>query len=158
MFIDNKCQFFRGRKKAVLNGRGISLLETMIAVFLTTVGIMAIMSMQPNAWKAAAKADYLGRAAMILSAELERQQAWIMNPCNTVTAASTTATVRSSGQDESPEGDAVYLVTTTIASIGANIFAVTVTVRWNNGTSQITERTNVIRQELWRFPEGCPNA
>lgn len=158
MFIENGYQFFQGRKKAVLNGRGISLLEAMIAVFLTTVGIMAVMSMQPNAWKAAAKADYLGRAAMILSAEIERQQTWIMNPCNSVNAASTTATVRSSGQDESAEGDAVYLVTTTIAGIGANIFSVTVTVRWNNGASEITERTNVIRQEPWRFPEGCPDA
>ena len=157
MLIDNKHAFFQGKQRAVPGGRGVSLLEAMIAVFLTAVGIMAIMSLQPTAWKTAAKADYLGRAAMILSAELERQQAWIMNPCNAVAVGTTTnAVVYSSLLNTSMgKGDAPYSVATTVASIGANVFSVTVTVKWNNGANKVTESMVVTRQDPWRFPAGC---
>ncbi len=160
MLMDNNHKFIRGKKETFRSCRGISLIEVVISMFLTAIGIMAIMSMQPSAWKTEARADYMGRAAMILSAELERQQAWIMNPCNSVTVnpATTTAVVRSSGMAASLEGDAVYTVTTTVTSIGTNIFTVIVTVAWNGGANTITGSTNVIRQELWRFPEGCPDA
>lgn len=156
MLMNNKHAFFQGKQKAIPGSRGVSLLEAMIAVFLTAIGILAIMSLQPTAWTAAAKSDYLGRAAMILSAELERQQTWIMNPCNSVAVGTTTDTaVRSSAQAASLEGDAVYSVTTTIAAdpAFANVFTVTVTVNWNNGASTLTESTVVARQQLWQF--GC---
>ena len=159
MFIGNKHTLFLEKQKDVPSARGVSLLEAMIAVFLTAVGIIAIMSLQPTAWKTAAKSDYLGRAAMILSAELERQQARIMNPCNSVAEETTTDdAVRPSAQGTSLQGDAVYSVTTTIAKIGANVFSVTVTVKWNNGDNKITESMVVTRQDPWRFPEGCADA
>ena len=139
--------------------RGVGLIEVIIAIFLTTVGIMAVMSMQPTAWQGAARADYLGRAAEILSRELETRQAQILNPCNAVTTGTTTNTaVRASGQTADVSGDAVYSVTTTITSIGTNIFRVTATVNWNNDTSSVTESLVVMRQDFFRFPTGCTNA
>ena len=160
MLIDSKQAFFQRKERVVQDARGVSLLEAMIAVFLTAVGIMAIMSLQPTAWKTSARADYLGRAAMILSAELERRQALIMNPCNGVVVGTTAdVVVYSSLQNaDMGEGDGTYWVTTTIASIGANIFSVTVKVEWDNKSQQVTERMDVIRQELWRFPAGCSDA
>jgi hypothetical protein len=139
--------------------RGVGLIEVVIAIFLTTVGIMAVMSMQPTAWQAAAKADYLGRAAEILSKELETRQAQILNPCNAVTTGTTTnSAVRASGQTTDVSGDAVYSVTTTITNIGTNIFRVTATVNWNNNASSVTESLIVMRQDFFRFPMGCTNA
>lgn len=139
--------------------RGVSLVEVVIAVFLTTVGIMAMMSMQPSAWRAAAKADYIGRAAEILSKELETRHAQILNPCNAVNLGTTTNTaVRASGQSTTVSGDAVYSVTTTITNIGTNIFRVTATVNWNNNANSITESLVVTRQDFFRFPTGCANA
>ena len=137
---------------------GFGLLEAVIAIFITTVGILAIMSLQPTAWQTAAKADHLGRAAGILSQELEGQQARIMNPCNAVTTGTSSAEVRSSGQTSSMEGDMVYAVTTTLAQVGSNVFTVTVTVAWNNGASILRESMVVTRQETWRFPDGCTDA
>jgi Tfp pilus assembly protein PilV len=148
----------RKTRKAYEKERGFGLLEAVIAIFITTVGIFAIMSLQPSAWSTAAKADYLGRAAGILSQELEKQQARIMNPCNPIPTATTTEDVRSSGGTSSLEGDMIYSVTTTISSVGSNVFTVAVTVSWNNGANSIRESMVISRQELWRFPEGCTDA
>jgi Tfp pilus assembly protein PilV len=64
------------------NNRGITIVEVLITLFLTAVGIMALLSMQPTSWSAAGRSDFMGRAAGILQSELERNQLWIMNPNN----------------------------------------------------------------------------
>ncbi|MFA5181908.1 MAG: prepilin-type N-terminal cleavage/methylation domain-containing protein [Syntrophales bacterium] len=143
------------------NNRGASLLEVVIAMFLTAVGIMAILSLQPAAWRTAARADYLGRASGILYKTLQDNEARITNPCNAVTVGGpTTAAVTVSNQ-AGVAGDATYTVATTIAQDGANTraFVVTVTVTWPplNETG-ITESMTVTRQEMCRFPTGCPDA
>jgi hypothetical protein len=153
------CGQDRAQRSLFGERRGFGLIEVVIAIFLTTVGIMAVMSMQPTAWQAAARADYLGRAAEILSRELEARQAQILNPCNAVTTGTLpVATVLASGQAAAVAGDAVYSVTTTITSIGTNIFRVTVTVNWNFNKSSVTESIVVTRQGFFRFPTGCTSA
>lgn len=148
-----------GRRMKSSGRPGFGLVEVMIAIFLTSVGVMAVMSMQPSAWRTAAKADYMGRAAEILSSELERQEGIIMNPCNAVTVGTTTRPiVCASGQSVAQPGDAVYSVTTTIALTGANVFLATVTVTWNNGSNLVTESIVVSRQDFFRSPAGCVNA
>lgn len=52
------------------NERGIGLIEVVLAMFLVTVAIMAILSLQPSAWQTAGKSDFLGRAAEILHKEM----------------------------------------------------------------------------------------
>ena len=140
----------------------MGLIEVVIAIFLTTVGIMAILSLQPSAWRTSAQSDYLGRASGILYKTLEDYEARIMNPCNAVTlGAQTTATVQVSGQGAGISGDVTYTVATTIDQDGTNpsAFVVTVTVTWpplnNTGMS---ESLTVTRQELNRFPAGCTSA
>ena len=143
------------------NNRGASLLEVVIAMFLTAVGILAILSLQPSAWRTTARADYLGRASGILYKTLQDNEARIMNPCNAVALGGpTTAAVTVSNQ-AGTAGDATYNVATTIAQDGTNVraFVVTVTVTWPplNNTG-ITESMTVTRQEMCRFPVGCPDA
>lgn len=140
------------------NNGGASLIEVVIAMFLTTVGILAILSLQPSAWRTTARADYLGRASGILYKTLQDSEARIMNPCNAVTLGGpTTAAVTVSNQ-AGIAGDVTYNVATTIAQDGANTraFVVTVTVTWPplNNTG-ITESMTVTRQEMCRFPAGC---
>jgi hypothetical protein len=152
--------------RSICNKKGISLIEVVIAMFLTAVGIMAILSMQPQAWVAAGRADYLGRASGILAKTLEDNEAWIMNPCKTVTLSTgspplpTTTTVRASGQGVGLAGDMTFTVDTTIVQDGTNTsaFVVTVKVTWPTNATGITESITVTRQERSRFPAGCANA
>jgi Tfp pilus assembly protein PilV len=138
------------------NNRGFTLVEVVIAMFLTVVAVLALFSMQPTAWKTASRSDYLGRASGILYEQLMMQEALIMNPCCIVTQGVTGPTaVFASGQTTAQPGDAQFNVTTTIASIaGTNALRVTVQVTWPPlNTTGITESLVVTRQEGFRF--GC---
>jgi Tfp pilus assembly protein PilV len=147
--------------RSLCNKKGVGLIEVVIAIFLTTVGILAILSLQPSAWRTAGRADYLGRASGILSKTLEDYEARIMNPCNAVTLGDVaTATVLVSGQGAGLAGDMVYTVDTNIAQDGTNpdAFVVTVRVTWATNDTGIRESLTVTRQELNRFPAGCTSA
>jgi Tfp pilus assembly protein PilV len=146
---------------SLCNKTGMGMIEVVIAIFLTTVGILAILSLQPSAWKTSAKADYLGRASGILYKTLEDNEAKIMNPCNAVAIGTVgPSAVIVSDQAGAVGGDATYQVTTKIAQDGTNTsaFVVTVTVTWATNTTGISESLSVTRQELCRYPAGCSNA
>lgn len=137
------------------NNRGLGLVEVVIAIFLTTVAVLAILSLQPTAWKTAARSDYLGRASGLLYEELQRQEALLMNPCNAVATGTTGPTaVFASGQSTAQSGDAQFNLTTTITSVATNVWRVTVRVAWT-GHAGISESLIVTRQEGYRFPAGC---
>ena len=143
------------------NNRGVGLIEVVIAIFLTTVGILAIFSLQPSAWRTVARSDYLGRASGILYKTLQQNEAMIMNPCNPVTIGGPTAAFVTVSHQVGVAGDATYTVETTIAQDGASTsaFVVTVRVTWPPlNTRGITESMTVTRQEMCRFPAGCPDA
>jgi Tfp pilus assembly protein PilV len=136
------------------NNRGITLIESVIAILLVSIGLIGLLSMQPSAWQSSARADYLGHAAVILSRELTRQELSIMNPCNTVTTAPVTQVVNASGQGTPQSGDTSFTVQTNTVSLGTNVWRVTVRVSWPplNATG-IAESIVVNRQEPFRF--GC---
>lgn len=135
----------------LFNKRGIGLVEVVIAIFLVTVGVLAILSMQPSAWTAVGKSDYLGRGAGILHRELERNEALIMNnPCNDYTGNSTNP-VTVSGLT-GMAGDATYTVNTNITKeASTHAYRVTVTVTWPNqlahGYRNLTESIIVSQPE-----------
>ena len=140
----------------------MGLIEVVIAMFLTTVGVLALLSLQPTGWRAMAKSDYLGRASGILYKTLENYETLILNPCCAppTLGAQPEATVQVSGESAVVSGDVTYTVNTTIAQDGANTeaFVVTVTVTWPTNTNGMSESVAVTRQELYRFPAGCANA
>lgn len=141
------------------NRKGLGLPEVIIAIFLTTIGVLAIMSLQPSAWRTAARSDFLGRGAEILYKELDDWENIIMNPCNAVTVGTMPPrSVRTSGMAADVPGDATYTVNTTVTSIGANVWRVTVRITWPTNATGISESLVVTRQERFRFPEGCPSA
>lgn len=130
-------------------------MEVVIAIFLTTVAVLAVMSMQPAAWKTSGRSDYMGRAAGLMHEELLRQESLIMNPCNAVTAGTTgPTTVYASRQTTAQSGDAAFQRTTTIASITTGVWRVTVRIAWSGHTG-ISESMVVTRQEGYRYPAGC---
>jgi Tfp pilus assembly protein PilV len=134
------------------NDRGISLVEVTIALFLTTIGVLAVMSLQPTAWKTAARSDYMGRAAGILQKELETREAFIMNCCNAVTLGTSTSNVLASGAPATQPGDATFTVTTTIACVapaGSGVYSVAVRVAWT-GHAGIIEYLRVTRQQSFQ--------
>jgi hypothetical protein len=150
--------------RLILSKRGIGLIEVVIAMFLVTVGVMAILSMQPSAWRTVGKSDYMGRGAGIMHRELELREAWIMNPCNIVpTGNRPVQTIIISGLGAEVRGDATYTVNTSIASVvgPANIWTVTVTVTWPDQVARnyrnLVESADVAQQESFRFPAGCVN-
>jgi hypothetical protein len=130
------------------------MIEVLIALLLTMIGVMALLSMQPQGWLLSARSDYLGRAAGVLHEELETIESLMMNPCKNVTAG-VARNVRVSGMESLQSGDAEYTVTPTIASIGTNVWRVTVRVTWPLNTIGISESIIVTRQEPFRFPSGC---
>lgn len=137
------------------NKRGFGLVEVLIAIMITVTGILALLALQPSAWKVTARSDYLGRAAGILQSQLELRESLIMNPCFAVTTGTLpTESVKISGTTASVQGDAVFQVQTTITNIATNAWRVTVTVTWPpiNNTG-VTESLVVTRQERFRF--GC---
>jgi Tfp pilus assembly protein PilV len=139
---------------SICNKKGISLIEVVIALLLTAIGIVSLLTMQPQAWRTSGKSDYLGKAAGILQKELETNEAWIMNPCNAVTTgAQPTKTLRTSGEATARPGDVNYTVDTSITSVAANVWRVKTTVTWAGNSRGISESLIVTRQETFRY--GC---
>jgi Tfp pilus assembly protein PilV len=139
----------------ICNKRGITLIELMIAAIITAVGIMALISMHPTAWRASGRSDLMGRAAGILREELETHEMMIMNPCNAVNLNPPQRVVFTSGAGAAQPGDYTYTVTPTIAFDGSGLWTVTVRVTWQGNAAGIAETIFVTRQERFRFPEGC---
>jgi len=63
----------------IFNKKGLSIVECLIAVLLTTTAIISLMTMQSLALQGAGKSDYLGRANGILQRELELREIQIMH-------------------------------------------------------------------------------
>jgi Tfp pilus assembly protein PilV len=149
--------------RLLCNKKGMSMAEVLVAVLLTSVGIMALLALQPTGWKTMAKADYVGRASGILYKTLEDNENCILNPCCTAAMGTTTTTVKSSDQSTTITGDITYTVTVTMAADAAStcsqpLVDVTVTVKWPPLNSKGISETMVVgRQENFRFPTGCAN-
>jgi len=135
----------------------MGMIEVLIAIFLTTIAVLGVFSLQAPAWKTTARADYLSRAAEIMHRQLESTELLIMNPCNTVTVGTTGPTpIIVSGMGAAISGDATFNVTTDIAAVAGknNIWQVTVTVTWPPlNTVGITNTIIVSRQQF--FKVGC---
>ena len=134
------------------------MIEVLIAIFLTTTGILALLALQGPGWKNMAKSDYAGRAAGILYKTMETRESLILNPCNSITTGSSgNITVYPSGQSSAINGDVAYTVTrnTVTDASNTNVYVVTVTVTWPINSTGITESMVVGRQEYFRYPSTC---
>ena len=138
------------------NDHGLTLIEVLIAIALISVGILALLSLQPSAWNLSGKSDSLGRAGLILHAELENNQILLMNPnypnpCFATNPLISTKTFRPSGQGSNQPGDLTFTVVTTIQDNLNFSWVVRVRVTWPGNNSGISETRIITRQESFRF-------
>lgn len=141
------------------NKRGITLIEGLIAILITSVGLMALLSMQSPAWRLSGKSDYMGRGAGILAKELNRQESLLMNPCYTPAALATTLNVNASGETVAQTGDATFQVTTTLTDISAaangSVWRIVVTVNWAGNAAAISDSVLATHQVSFCSPIGA---
>ncbi|MHB8137499.1 MAG: type IV pilus modification PilV family protein [Smithellaceae bacterium] len=120
-----------------LNNKGITLIESLIAVMLTAIAIIGLMTMQPLAWQSAGKADSMTRATELLQRELESVEGSIMK--GTVT-----------GLDKSnvseTMGNETFTVTTTITEPITNRWLARVNVKWKGSSTGVKSSIIVTRQ------------
>lgn len=123
------------------NNRGYTLVEVMIALFITMVAVMGIFALISPAWTTTSRSDIMGRAANILHDRLQQAELWIMNANNEVVTGPTVQdTMYSSGDStEHPaSGDVKFDISTTTTLLDTNVWRVTIRVAWpgNNGISE----------------------
>jgi Tfp pilus assembly protein PilV len=132
------------------NNRGISIVEVLIAVVITAIGIIAVLSMQPMSWQTATKSDLLGRSASILHKELEEIELIIMNINNAIPSNSNKNVFASGETTSQGTGDTAYTVQTTITNNGDGSWTVRVDVT-DPDNKTVSESIIVTRQEGFRF-------
>jgi Tfp pilus assembly protein PilV len=141
--------------------KGISLVEVLIALFLVSIGVLSLMSLQPAAWRTSNRSDFLGRAAGILHQELEANRILIMNKANPNPCASSNPLVLApryvnpSGMSTPQPGDVTFAVLTAITDLNPTVpgpWRVTVNVNWPGNPTGITETIVVGRQLSLMWP------
>ena len=144
---------------SIFSKKGISLIEVLISLFLVSFGILALLSLQPSAWRLTGKSDLLGRAGELLHKQMETDELLIMNPnnadpCATTNPLTTTTTnVYPSGQTVAQAGDVPFRVDRIITRNSLNnAWTVQVTVTLPGNPSTISESRIVTRQENFRWP------
>ena len=130
-----------------LNNKGITLVESLNAIYMTGIAIIALMPMQDMSLKTASRADQMGRAAGIMQSELEKQEAFIMRASNEVTTGAISSTVQLTDVSN-VEGNNSYNVTTTISQNGTSTISwlVNVRVTWPKNDNGIHSSIIVTRQ------------
>jgi Tfp pilus assembly protein PilV len=140
----------------IFSKKGIGLIEVLISLFLISVGILALLSLQPSAWKLTSRSDHLSRAGGLLHKEMETTEIVLMNPnfpnpCATTNPLVTTTNVFISGQSTAQPGDLPFTVRTEIQDNLNNSWTVRVRVTWTGNNTGISESLVVTRQENFRF-------
>jgi Tfp pilus assembly protein PilV len=144
----------------------MGLIEVLIAVLLISIAILGLLSLQPMAWRASNRSDYVGRAAMILQQELEAHRAWFMNSANANPCLLSNPRVYppkpvyASGQDTlQTHGDMPYTVQTTITDLAPTepleyrkSWRVVVQITWPGNNAGITDSVVVGRQLSFLWP------
>jgi Tfp pilus assembly protein PilV len=116
--------------------KGITLVESLIAAFLTMAVIVGLMTMQSVSWQTAGKSDATGRAVGILQAELESLENDIMR--GHVPGAKS--------NEEVSSGSFPYFVTTTVSEVSTNKWLINVRVTWSRNARGVTSSMIVARQ------------
>jgi hypothetical protein len=142
--------------RTFLNNKGISLVEVMIAMFLTAIAVISILPMQDMSLRTASRSDFLGRAAGIMQAELEERENQIMTTGIGIPVAVVPVTKRVTVSDlAAVAGDATFNVVTrtgvnSVGSVGPDSWIVNVTVTWAGNNNGITSSIIVTNQPNFR--------
>ncbi|MCJ7496358.1 MAG: hypothetical protein MUP68_19310 [Deltaproteobacteria bacterium] len=142
---------------SIFSKKGIGLIEVLISLFLVSFGVLALLSLQPSAWKLTSRSDHLSRAGGLLHKEMETTEILLMNPNYPNPCATTNPltipplNVYPSGQTTAQPGDLPFTLQTTIQDNLNNSWTVRVRVTWTGNNTGISESLVVTRQENFRF-------
>ena len=137
------------------NKKGFGMIDSVMALFITLIGIAGLLAIMPIGWGLAGSSDMRTMASEILQRELDNMEMLVMNPCNTiVVAAIADKTVYSSGSAGSETGNRSFTVQRSIAQSGTG-WQIGVTVLWTGSTANVSERRLVIRQPDYRDSQNC---
>jgi len=135
---------------------GFGMIDAMMALCVTAIGVLALLSFLPLGWSSSRSSDERSRAAMIMHREFENMQALIANKCNPTPTVFTSYTknVNSSGQGTAITGDQVFRVNKTITPVAGkpNAWTVTVQVIWTGTSTGVRDSHQVVQQDDYTFP------
>lgn len=136
------------------------MMEVLVSVSLVSVGVLALLTILPSAWRLSGTSDSIGRAAGILQGELEANEILIMNGNNNVPPADptdptnppATKIVYGSRNPLGQAGDVPYTVRTERTqpvALGGG-WLVRVQVTWPSNATGIQESLVVTRQNYFK--------
>ncbi len=129
----------------ILNNKGMSLVEVMVAIIITVIGLLTVLSLQPSGYILSTKSDQLGRAAAILSEELANEESRIAYSSAAIPTGTFTKTVYSSGLSSAGTGDVPYSVQTTITLIRPDVWDVSVIVTSPGANVHIKKKATFVQ-------------
>lgn len=124
--------------RLILSNKGITLIEVLIAFFITMTAIISLMPIFSLSMQTSAKSDYMGRAVGILQKELEFREEQVMRGVVPATTPYEYADqiVKVSGL-ASKEGDATFTVKTKMTQQGTYSWLIHVQVVWTGNSNGV---------------------
>jgi len=125
-----------------LTDKGISIIESLIAVMLTGIMMLGLVAMQPLSLQSAGKADALSQATELMQRELETVENTIMDMNLTIPAdkVNVSQTV----------GNKTFTINTTSTLRADGItWLVRVRVNWQGNTNGVSSSMIVSRLDYW---------
>jgi len=137
------------------NNRGFSMIDSVMAICITLIGIAGLLSIMPIGWGLAGSSDMRTMASEILQRELENMEMLVMNPCNTIIVGTIAdKTVYSSGASGAVAGNRSFTVRRAIAQSGTG-WQIQATVIWPGTATGVGESRLVIRQPDYSDSLNC---
>ena len=124
-----------------LNNRGLTIVESLIAVMLTGVAIIGLLTMQPMGMQSAGKADSMTRATELMQRELETLESEVMRGANVTALVKTNAT--------ETVGNETFTVNTTITVRNNVTWLARVRVTWPGNNNGVRSSLIVSRQSTF---------
>jgi prepilin-type N-terminal cleavage/methylation domain-containing protein len=142
--------------RIIFTKKGFTLVEVVVAMVITTVSVLVMLSMMPLSWKVARNSDQIGRATGIMQAEIARREDAIMRA---IQADGTSAAIPADVANQPVAGEvdnAQFFITT--VTCGPNTppcnpsptsWTIRVDVNWPNcGSNPCSRNTRVISQQM----------
>ena len=124
-----------------LNNRGLTIVESLIAVMLTGVAIVGLLTMQPMGMQSAGKADSMTRATELMQRELETVES------NVMAGANVTALVKTNVNET--VGNETFTINTAITVRDNVTWLARVRVNWPGNTNGVRSSMIVSRQNTF---------
>lgn len=121
------------------DNKGITLVESLVAVMLTSIAIIGLLTMQPLGWQSAGKADSIAHATEIMQTKLETIECSIMSGTIPADDVNTSVTV----------GNQTFTINSTISVRDTISWLVRVRVTWQGNTTGVSSSMIVCHQSAY---------